>query len=292
MSAVPCIVVGNNKGGVGKTFVSKNLAEYAAIVLNKRVLLLDLDPQTNLSGRYLSMKLSVGDGSDFTPPKHPDWTEEDADWDGYSDTSQIWFNGMVYPYPTDIENLDILPADAKNLQSIEMIQEEHMMEKVVAHFKRWTNLIELKESYDLIIIDTRPSKGPLVQSSMHSATHLIIPTEMKAPSVEGLQGMLSTRNLVNTYRSEDDQLSLIGILPNKIKASASSDKEFLNLLKQSDSANQYLFENMINDWTGYSDSMVPSARSIFFESPTNKLRKQMELVCHEAYKRMGFIDGQ
>lgn len=46
------LVISNNKGGVGKTFTSKTLAEYAVIVKNKKVLLIDLDPQCNLSRRF------------------------------------------------------------------------------------------------------------------------------------------------------------------------------------------------------------------------------------------------
>jgi chromosome partitioning protein len=288
-SSPTVIVVGNNKGGVGKTFISKNLADYCAIVLKKRVLLLDLDPQTNLSARYLKMELSTGDGADFTPPKHPDWEEGDPDWNGYSDTSQIWYNGMVYPYPTAIENLDILPADAKNLQSIEMIHEEDMMEKVVNHFKSWIALPELAAAYDFIIIDTRPSKGPLVQSAMHAATHLLIPTEMKAPSVEGLQGMLSTRNLVNAYRRTDAQLQLIGILPNKIKSSAASDKEFIAALSEDTTIGPFLFKHFLSDWVGYSDSMVAGNHSIFSLPASDKHRIQMTAACNEVFERMGAL---
>jgi len=61
------ITTANNKGGVGKTLLSKTLGEYAAMILGKRTLLIDLDPQTNLSRRYLDMQLLSDGSEDYAP---------------------------------------------------------------------------------------------------------------------------------------------------------------------------------------------------------------------------------
>jgi chromosome partitioning protein len=286
------LVIGNNKGGVGKTFISKSLAEYAALVAGKRVLLLDLDPQTNLSRRYIDMDLLEDDNNDYAPPKHPDWKPENqADhWDGFSDTADIWLKGFAVPYPTRYERLEIIPSHARKLQDIELVKKQDIYEEVVRWLRKFVCLDELKADYDLVIIDTRPSKGPLVQAAMHAATHLLIPSEMEAPSVEGLHGMLSVRTQVNLHRAKDDQLRLVGILPNKVKVGTRIHEEYLAMLTEDPKIGPYMLPVHINDWVGYKESMLFGANSLLQRPPSEKLRAQVERAGEEVLRRIFMED--
>jgi len=282
------LVVGNNKGGVGKTFVSKSIAEYAAIQKGKRVLLIDLDPQANLSRRYIDMNLIEDGSNDYAPPIHPDWSNEPAedDWDGYSDTADIWLKGFAVPYPTAYPNLDIIPSHAKKLQNIELVKKQDVHEEVVRWLRKFLYLEEIQKNYDLVIVDTRPSKGPLVQAAMHAATHLLIPSEMEAPSVEGLHGMLSVRTAANLNRSKTDQLKLVGILPNKLKSGARIHEEFLSMLSNDPQIGPNVMPTRISDWVGYKESMLFGAESVFMHADSDKLKAQLTQVGDEVFRRM------
>jgi len=283
------LVVGNNKGGVGKTFVSKSLAEYAAIVAGMKVLLLDLDPQTNLSRRYLDMDLMADGSNDYAPPRHPEWTDgQDDDWDGYSDTADVWLKGFAIPYPTQYQGLEIIPSHARKLQGIELVREQSVHEEVVRWLRAFLGLDEIQNHYELVIVDTRPSKGPLVQAAMYAASHLLIPSEMEAPSVEGLHGMLSVRSQANLQRAMGDHLDLVGVLPNKVRKGTRIHEEFLGLLRGDPQIGPVMLKHTLNDWVGYKESMVFGAPSVFTGDRTDRLRDQLEGVCREVLTKLGF----
>lgn len=286
------LVIGNNKGGVGKTFVSKSIAEFMAIEKGKRVLLIDLDPQTNLSRRYLDMKLLADGSHDYSPPQHPEWTSEEKEWDGFSDSADIWLKGFSVPYSTAYPRLDIIPSHARKLQNIELVKQQDVHEEIVRWFRKFIYLDEIKKNYDLVIIDTRPSKGPLVQAAMYAATHLLIPSEMEAPSVEGLHGMLSVRTATNLMRGKKDQLNLIGILPNKIRHGVRIHDEYLSLLRQDAQIGMHVLNNQINDWVGYKESMLFGAETLFHRSKSDKHREQLCLVGEEIMNKMNEGQGQ
>ena len=285
----------NNKGGTGKTFLSKNMAEYGALVLGLRTLIIDLDPQANASRRYLEMELAADDVGHWVPPVHDDYNPndpDDADWDGRSSTANIWLGSVAPAYPTAYPNLFVLPADSRRLQEIEEVNKEEVEEKIVDWFKEFINLDEIKGDYDLIVIDTRPSKGPLVRAALNASTHLVIPTEMEAPSVEGLHGMLSVRSQANARRSSDDQLALVGILANKVRTNTIIHSEYMAALQEDPLIGPQMLRHHLNDWVAYKQLMpaVPKGvrNSIFDSPPSQKEHGQMMAVCGEIFSKMGF----
>jgi chromosome partitioning protein len=143
----------------------------------------------------------------------------------------------------------------------------------------------------MVIIDTRPSKGPLVQAAMYAATHLLIPSEMEAPSVEGLHGMLSVRSQANLQRAKGDHLELVGVLPNKVRAGTRIHEEFLGLLREDPQIGPVMLSGALNDWVGYKESMVFGAPSIFEGRKSDRLRRQLEEVCREVIEKMGVTGG-
>lgn len=279
------LVIGNNKGGVGKTFVAKSVAEYAAIVRNEKTLLVDLDPQTNLSRRYLDMQV-LSETNDYGPPQHPEFDPvEDGDWDGYSDSADIWLEGSAAPYPTEIPNLEIIPAQAHKLQDLEYVRRRDLYDAVIRHLRTFLEHEDVRDHYGLVILDTRPSKGPLVQAALHAATHLLIPTQLEAPAVEGLQGMLSQRRLINRDRPVGDQLELIGVLPNLVRHIV-LHREYRELLRDPDNLGDTVLPVELSDWAEYRESMMFGAESIFNVRKKGRLREQLCEVCSTILDRM------
>jgi chromosome partitioning protein len=286
MPSYSVITTANNKGGVGKTLLSKALGEYAALKLQKRTLLIDLDPQTNLSRRFIDMQ-PLNDGSeDYAPPRHPDWTPEETGWNGRSSSADIWFSGETVPYPTAIPLLDIVPAHAQQLADVELINKQDVYVKVVRRLREFLSLPDVMANYDVVVIDTRPSKGPLTTAALHASTHLLIPTEMEAPSVEGLFGMVALRNNINLGRARDDQLQIIGILPNKLQQNTQVHREHMDLLTGDPNIAPYILPVSVGYRTDYKKSMYQDTGSIFQFPPSNKARQEMETVCKTIFDRV------
>lgn len=275
------VVVGNNKGGVGKTFISKTLAEYAAIKKGLRVLVIDLDPQCNLSRRFLDMRMTDDGSFLYTPPLHPEY-EGEEDWDGYSDASEIWLSGSVVMYPTDFQRLEIIPGHGNKLQNIEYVRKSDIKDQVVQHLHKLLSIAEIADDYDICIIDTRPSMGPLVQAAMYAATHLIIPTEFAAPSVEGLHGMLGLQNAINMTSSK--KLEIAGIVGNRVKSNFTVHKAIQQKLSKDPIISPYLLNEWFSEWGDYQKSMLFGAPSLFTDK--SKATDQASNVCELLLQRI------
>lgn len=213
------LVVANNKGGVGKSLISQLISTYIAFKKNKKVLVLDFDPQGNMSYRFLR-DTRIRDMSSYKPPLHPQYdpnSPDDENWDGRSSALDMWTENPVVPYPTDLDNLDILPSDAALIKDIEAFEYSDSLESIIQRpydFFSMNDFIEC--GYDLIIIDTPPAKGPLTQSAVRAATHVLIPLELSNKSLQGLAGMVDLVNRQNVHRPANAQAKIIGLLKNKV----------------------------------------------------------------------------
>ena len=211
------IVVANNKGGVGKSLISQLISTYFAFKKNKKVLVLDFDPQGNMSYRFLK-DTRIRDMSSYKPPMHPDYNPEEEDgWNGKSSALDMWTENPVVPYPTDLETLDILPSDASLIRDIENFEYSKSLEEIVQRPYDFLNMPDFIEcGYDLVLIDTPPAKGPLTQGAIRAATHVLIPLELSNKSLQGLAGMVDLVNRQNVYRPANKQAKIVGLLKNKV----------------------------------------------------------------------------
>lgn len=211
------IVVANNKGGVGKSLISQLISTYLAFKKNKKGLGIDFDPQGNMSYRFLK-DTRMRDMSSYRPPIHPDYDPNDDDeWNGKSSALDMWTENPVVPYPTDLENLDILPSDASLIRDIEAFEYSSSLEEIIQRPYDFFNMPDFIDcGYDFVVIDTPPAKGPLTQGAIRAATHVLIPLELSNKSLQGLAGMVDLINRQNVYRPANNQAKIIGLLKNKV----------------------------------------------------------------------------
>lgn len=178
---MPIIGVINQKGGVGKTTTAINLA--AALAYQRRLLLVDLDPQANASS-----------GLGIT---NPEKTVYDVLIGNASARHAVIDSG--------IENLSVLPASADLAGAAVELDASSENMKLLSKA-----LIGVRPNYDFIVIDSPPSIGALTLNSLAAADYLIIPLQTEYYALEGIASMVDTVDRVRA--SLNPELTILGIL--------------------------------------------------------------------------------
>lgn len=282
------LAVVQNKGGVGKTTVSRLLAEYFSRK-KVRILALDLDAQCNFSRRFLKMDYESSEEDGIIAPLHPEYSEDDGDeWNGRSSTADIYYSGEVVPYPTYLETLDILPGEAQKLREVELVSKGDVKEKVHERLNEFLNLEDVKASYDLVLIDTSPSKGPLTISAMRAASHLLIPTAMEPQSIEGLYGMLQLWRRENKRREVGEELKILGILPNAFRKGVALHEGLLQSLKEDDGLRALLTPMVIHQRIAFAESDHPDAKptTVFDLKAKDPAKIEAEAFCNYVERKL------
>jgi chromosome partitioning protein len=179
------IAVANQKGGVGKTTSSINLAASLA-ALEYRTLLVDADPQANATS---------GVGFD---PKDIQHSIYECMVDG--------INAQDIILPTNIlPHLDLMPSHIDLVGAeVEMINLPNREEKMK------TALAPITDQYDFIIIDCSPSLGLITVNALTAANSVIIPVQCEYFALEGLGKLLNTIKIIQSRLNP--QLEIEGIL--------------------------------------------------------------------------------
>lgn len=179
------IAVVNQKGGVGKTTTSVNLAAYLANKFSKKVLLVDLDPQGNAtSGLGLDKKQlqatilnAILEQTDFNIVRHA----------------------------TNYKNLDIIPSNS-DLASAEI----NLAKMPNREFALKNYLSTVADNYDYVIVDCPPSLGLLFVNALVSAQYMLIAVQTEFYAMEGLGLLIGT--IQNVQKSLNPSLSILGVL--------------------------------------------------------------------------------
>lgn len=178
------IALANQKGGVGKTTSSINLAASLA-VLEYKTLLVDADPQANATS---------GIGYD---PREIKASIYECIINGIDAKEAI--------LETSTPNLDLLPAHidlvGAEIEMINLAEREHKMKEVFA---------KIKDQYDFIIIDCSPSLGLITINALTAADSVVIPVQCEYFALEGLGKLLNTIKIVQTRLNPELQIE--GIL--------------------------------------------------------------------------------
>ena len=178
------IAIANQKGGVGKTTTSVNLAA-ALAVLEKKVLLVDADPQANAtSGLGVEVKL-----------------QKLGTYQLLEHTAKVAETIVA----TSTPNLDLIPSHidlvAIEIELVDKNEREYMLKKA---------LQPILDQYDYVIIDCAPSLGLITLTALTAADSLVIPIQCEYFALEGLGKLLNTIKSVQKIHNKN--LDIEGLL--------------------------------------------------------------------------------
>ncbi|MBE9209264.1 AAA family ATPase [Nostoc sp. LEGE 06077] len=203
------IAIYHHKGGVGKTTVAINLAA-ALSKKGKRVLLIDIDAQANSTFATGLVKFQFEEDDDI----------RDSNVYHLLEKSEFNFIPDIVRQSKFFNNpeIDVIPSH------INLVALQSNLVKFGASRSRLARKLEkVKTDYDIVIIDTPPSLDLYAEAALTAADYLIIPSDLKPFSNQGLS---SVKNFVKQEINENKEglgkppLTILGVLPSKISTNA------------------------------------------------------------------------
>lgn len=194
------IALFNQSGGVGKSSLTMNLGYHLA--QNKRkVLLIDLDPQSSLT---IFMGL-------------------DPDELGSTIKDSVIEGKPINPYPEIINGMKLVPTD------IHLATAEMQLFTAFSREQKLKNVLNpIKDDYDYILIDCPPSLGLLSILALTAATHLLVPIQCQYKSFKSTELLLST--IIQTKEEINPALEVLGFVPTMLDNRTAQESRMLQAL--------------------------------------------------------------
>ena len=239
------IALANQKGGVAKTTTTLNLG-VALVERGKRVLCVDLDPQSNLT---------MSQGID------PD------------ELDRTMFDVLVHKTPLEdviLEREIDLAASSIDLAGAElalssMIGRERALQKA---------LLPVRGRYDYVLIDTPPSLGLLTINALTAADGVIVPVQCEYLSLRGLIQLENTLTMIRENLNPDVRIA--GILPTMFDGRTLHSREAVEILQEN--FGDLVFETKIRKTIRYAEAPVKGTSVLKYDSKGNAAKAYRDLA--------------
>ncbi|MBN3963390.1 AAA family ATPase [Nostoc sp. NMS8] len=285
------IAIYHNKGGVGKTTVAVNLAA-ALRKKGKKVLLIDIDSQANTTFATGLIKFQFDEDDDLRE-QNVSCLLESSD---FNFIPEIMRQSHYFNNP----EIDVVPSH------INLIDKQDTLNKIAVSKSRLISKLKTVETdYDIVIIDTPPSRDYYAEVALIASDYLIIPSDLKPFANQGLPTVKNFLKQINEFRVliGKQPINIIGVLSSKISTNA----KFLQYTfprQRSVISDRYdlpLMEAVIYDRTSLSECMnntitigdleYPDPKSVikYAESKANAQQSAMEfeMLAKEVLEEIG-----
>ncbi len=256
------ISISNQKGGVGKTTTSVNLGAGLALFHHKKVLLVDMDAQGHI-GTSLNHLASNGGGI------------------GQVLASK---NGSIMDVivPTDVPQLDMTPSDHSLLEA-----ESQLASKIGREFILRKALTRARSYYDFILIDCPPNLGNLTVNAYVASDYLLIPCDLSALALEGMEGILEVVDTVNFRLNHP--LKFLGVLTTRVdRRNLVMNETVFERLKEAFS--DKLFRTQITVNTDLNKAQL-AGKPIFMVARSSAGARDYQALADELVERLEGLSG-
>ena len=251
----------NNKGGVGKTTSTLNIG-IALSIKGKKVLLVDIDPQRNLSDAYINQI---------------QYTIKDLIEGNITDINKV-IKRQVKP------NIDLLPSN--NLLNgtegniINKMAKETLLKRIID---------PIKSNYDYVLIDCPPSLNTLVINSLIASSEAIIPIATEYHALTGTSTIINTIKEVQAFKQMlNDRILLSGVFITKFDERTNNDREIAEIIRQNFKG--VCFNTMIRTNVKIKDATNNHTSVIEYDPQSNGALDYMQLA-EEIIKQEQILGG-
>jgi chromosome partitioning protein len=250
-SPIPVFSASIQKGGTGKTTLNFTFAEYCALVQGKRVLIIDLDPQCNMSNTYIQMELSQN--GYFIPPVHPEYDPNDefyvSKFNPRSSIADIFEYKHVLPYASYITPdestgftgmIDVILGDQVRLTELQneftggsdasepkAVSPRTSYVDFAFRLSDFLRSDDISDAYDLVILDNGPTDNFFFRAVIYSASHILCPYTLDEYALNGISTLLNIAKDPKRLTRGFNTLNFVGIIPSKVNGNDSGAVELL-----------------------------------------------------------------
>ena len=251
------VSVANQKGGVGKSTTTVNLAA-GLVRKSKRVLVIDADPQGNLTQML-----------GWQQPERLDVSLSLFVEAYMSDKLLPWQDGILH----NAEGIDLLPANIElsgtEVSLFQAMSREQVLKNILA---------DCPNDYDYILIDSSPSLGMLTINALVASDSVIIPVQTGYLPAKGLELLLKTINRVQ--RQINPKLRIEGVLLTMVDYRTNFSKEISGLIRSTYGGHLRVFQSEI-PFSVRAAEMSAEGKSIFQHDPHGKVAAAYETLTAE-----------
>lgn len=257
------IAIANQKGGVGKTTITRELSACCAL-RGYQTLVVDCDPQGNLTSSWVDADVYEATLS------HVLIEPESA------------IGIKVEPLPLDeaivespVDNLDLVPADIR-LARFEM-QPDYLTHRLRNQLK------EHGTSYDLVFIDCPPQLGKLLTAALYSADYVLVPCAADAMGLQGLSDLSFTIEQVR--KNVNSELQMLGAVINLYKPQRNLSAESRGAVEAAIGLVGHVFDTNLHDYSKIAEAPSQKLPAVLY-AKTHRSADQLWTLTDEVLDRL------